>query len=127
MVKNVTSSERQKRLARNIVDNVIRDKPLNAGELVVRSSYSEKAGRSHPSTYIKTKGVKKALENMGFSEFNAMRIIGEILTQPLDKMSLTPENQIRAAQEVFKIRGSYAPEKLDVRKVVARITFNKPK
>lgn len=51
--------------------------------------------------------IQTELTKLGFDENNAKQVIGDIL----DNTEERSENRIKAAQEVFKVKGTYAPEK----------------
>ena len=104
------STELQRKLAKQIGENILRPKPKNKKELVVSSGYAEISGIKHAKNIIKQKGVQEELVAQGFTLDNAKRIIGSILNSPFVSEMVTPENQIRAAQEVFKVTGSYPKE-----------------
>lgn len=97
---------RQKRVAELIIENPTLDEPLNSGELVENSGYGVSM-KKNPHVVLKSKGVQDALEEFGFTEDNAKKVVSEILLDPKQK----GETRINAAKEVFKVRGSYAPEK----------------
>lgn len=95
----------QKNLANEIVKNAKRKKPLNRMQLVEASGYSHNTAIKQP--VIEQKGVQDELKSMGFTEENAKAVVTEILLSKKVK----PDTRIRAAQEVFKVEGSYAAEK----------------
>jgi len=95
---------KQKRVARLIVENTNLDKPLNAGQIVEKGRYG-KGAMIHPNSVLESKGVKEELKILGFDEDSAKKVVAEILNNGKE------ENRIRAAQEIFKVQGSYAPEK----------------
>lgn len=99
------STLRQKKLARAIVDNIKAKKPKNKQELVVSSGYSVMSAESSAHLIIEQKGVIDALEDFGFSESKAKEVVGRVLTTGKE------ENQIRAADMIFKVHGTYAPER----------------
>lgn len=55
--------------------------------------------------------IQDALEEAGFSEIKAKSVLAGILNSPTIYEMVTPHDQIKAAQEVFKVMGTYAPEK----------------
>lgn len=97
---------KQKRVAKLIIENATLDEPLNSGQIVEKSRYS-KSMVIKPGVVINTQGVQDALEEYGFTEDNAKKVVSEILLDPKQR----PDTRINAAKEVFKVRGSYAPEK----------------
>lgn len=98
---------RQKKLAKNLVDNLQAVKPLNKQELVVSSGYSQISAESSAKNIIEQKGVQKELKALGFDEDTAKRVVAEILENPLEEGS----TRLRAASEIFKVFGTYAAEK----------------
>lgn len=97
----------QRNLAENIVKNIKNRKPKTKKELVVSSGYSEMSAESSAHFIIEQKGVQEALEEFGFTEDNAKKVVAEILLSDKTQAS----DRLRAASEVFKVKGSYAPEK----------------
>ena len=105
------STERQKKLAREIAGNILRDKPKNKQELLISADYAPGTVEGSTTRTIAQPGVQKELVNLGFSIENAKRVVGAILNSPTVYEMVTPDNQLRAAQEVFKVTGEYAAEK----------------
>ena len=96
---------RQKKLAKVIIENSIIDKPLNAGQMLAKVRYG-KISRQ-PSRVLKSKGVQQALQDEGFSEDNAKKVVTEIMLNS----EAEPNARLKATDQVFKVKGSYAPEK----------------
>lgn len=97
----------QEKLAQNIVNNTKRKKPLNKRELLVSTGYNEITAESIPDRIIKQKGVQEALEDLGFTEENAMKVVKSImLNEKVDTNA-----RLKATDQVFKVKGTYAPEK----------------
>ena len=97
----------EKNLAQNIVKNARRKKPLNKKELVVSSGYAEISAQSSAHLILEQKGVQDELKVLGFTEDNAKRVVKEIMLN--DKVD--PSARLKATDQVFKVEGSYAPEK----------------
>lgn len=97
----------QKNLAKEIIKNAKRKKPLNKGELLEKVGYSKNTLETKPTEVLEAQGVQEALEEYGFTEDNAKKVVSSILLNE----KVEPNARIKAAQEVFKVRGSYAPEK----------------
>lgn len=97
---------RQEKVAGFIIDNAVLDNPLNGGEILAKVGYS-KGIQKTPSRVFESQGVKTALEESGFTEENAMRVVQEIM---LNK-EVEPNARLKATDQVFKVRGTYAPEK----------------
>ncbi len=115
-------------LAEAIVQNSIARNKKNGIKLLEDVGYSPVTARSSYRRTIESKNVQKELELLGFTTLNAKRVIGEILNSPVVYEMVTPDNQLRAASEIFKVNADYAPDKVDIRQVsIAHISFNKPK
>lgn len=102
-------SIRQMELAKEILLNIKRTGKAkkNKGQLVESVGYSKTVAMHKPGEVMEQVGVKEALKSFGFDEESAKAILTEIMTNPKEK----GENRIKAAQEVFKVFGTYAPEK----------------
>ena len=100
-------TQRQKKLAEVIIQNATVDKPLNAVQMLEKVGYSKNMAEARSKDVLESEGVREALNDFGFNENNAKRVVAEIL---LDT-KVDPGNRLRASQEVFKVHGSYAPEK----------------
>jgi hypothetical protein len=110
---------RQAKLAKAIVENSKRDKPLNKKELLVSVGYSPITADVKQGEIMEQKGVKEELEILGFTEHAAMKVVDEIMN---DK-NVDPSARLKATDQVFKVRGTYAPE----RSIVANIHVNEEK
>lgn len=97
----------QTKLAENIVRNLKREKPLNKKELVLASGYSMKTATRQLPAVMEQKGVREALDELGFNEDSAKKVVKEIM---LNKR-VDPNARLKATDQVFKVEGSYAPEK----------------
>lgn len=51
--------------------------------------------------------IVNALKELGFDSNNAKRVVGEILND----QSIEPQHRLKASEQVFKVQGSYAPDK----------------
>lgn len=98
---------RQKRVAKAIVENSIADKPITDIEILKSSNYSVSTSETKSTKIINSEGVQEELKVLGFTEENAMTVVSEIMLNP----KAQDNNRINAAKEVFKVQGSYAPEK----------------
>lgn len=97
---------KQKKIAKLIIENEALDIPLNAGQMLEKVGYSHNLVKQ-PGRVIESEGVKEALNEYGFSEDNAKRVVAEILL----KKEAADKDRLKAAEQVFKVHGSYAPEK----------------
>ena len=100
------STLKQKNLAKGIIDNLHSNEPKNAKELLVSVGYAEKTATHMPGRTIDQPGVKAELAKFGFSEEAAQEVVAEILLAGDDDHS-----RLKAADMIFKVFGSYAPEK----------------
>lgn len=97
----------QEKLADEIVKNAKSKKPKNKKELLVSAGYDETTAEATPERIIEQKGVQEALEVRGFTELNAKRVVEQILNSGKTE----PNARLKAADMVFKVHGSYAPDK----------------
>jgi galactose-1-phosphate uridylyltransferase len=102
-------TQKQKKVAQLIVENAVLDKPLNGGQMLAKVRYSEGI-QKQPSRILESEGVKEELEVLGFTEANAKMVVTEILLNTDND----PNARLKAADQVFKVHGSYAPEKKDI-------------
>jgi hypothetical protein len=121
------STIQQVKLARAIKNYANTGVKVNKGTLLESVGYSSKVAKHKPSEILDSKGVKLALIAEGISLDNADNVVKSILNSPIVYEMVTPDNQLRAADYIAKRIGGYAPDKLEVKQVIARITFNKPK
>lgn len=101
------STLRQKKLAKALVENTQREEPLNKEQLVGSVGYSELSAEHKATEIIESKGVQEELKILGFDEDTAKRVVAEILDNP----DLKPEPRLKAAEMVFKVHGTFAPDK----------------
>lgn len=104
------ATQRQKKIAKLIVENATLDNPLNAGEIVEKGRYS-KSMQIKPGKVIESAGVQEELEILGFTEENAKQVVKDIM---LD-VEADKNSRLKAADMVFKVKGSYAPEKRETK------------
>ena len=100
------STQRQKKLAKAIVENLASDKPKTSGELLENVGYSEHLVKQ-PGRIIEAEGVQSELIALGFSEDNAKLVVGEVLLNQEEDANA----RLKAADMIFKVNGTYAPEK----------------
>lgn len=96
---------RQKKLANNIVANAKEKRWDTLKDLLIDSGYSKKVAAGMPKAVIATQGVQAHLAKLGFNEIAAKATISEILLLGKE------DNRLKAADMIFKIFGTYAPEK----------------
>lgn len=96
---------KQQKVAKELVDNLVSKETKTAGQVLEKVGYSEGIQKS-PSRVIQSVGVKEELYRMGFSEEMARQVVGEIL-----QFGDEDRDRLKAAEMVFKVYGSYAPDK----------------
>ena len=96
---------RQDKLARNIIENSVRQRWDNAYDMLVDAGYTEKSARANAKTIIHTVGVRNALAKYGFTVETAKAGIAEIA------LTGNEGNRLRANVEILRALGEYAPEK----------------
>lgn len=97
----------QQKLARELIKNTQRKKPLSKRQVVLKAGYTEITAEKNSSEVINSLGVKQSLEDYGFNVENAKRVVASILINE----KTDPNPRLKAASEVFKVHGAYAPEK----------------
>lgn len=97
---------RQRKAAQLIVDTA-RGKTgiLTDAEIVRAAGYSQTVEQV-PHKVLSNSGVLEALDDLGFNEETAKKVIAKILNSDESK----DENKIRAADLVFKVKGSYVAD-----------------
>lgn len=100
------ATPRQEKVAGLIIENATLDKPLNAGQILEKAGYNKNISKT-PGKVINSRGVQEELEVSGFTEQAAMKVVQEIM----NSKDVDPSARLKATDQVFKIRGTYAPEK----------------
>jgi hypothetical protein len=99
------ATQRQKKLAKAIVENAIKDKPETAGQLLENVGYSQHLVKQ-PGRIINQEGVKEELAKYHFTLEEADNVVARLLSTGEKE-----ETQIKAADLIYKRLGGYAPEK----------------
>src|SRR5688572_13184316 len=100
-------TQRQKNLAKAMVENLQAKTPKTAKELVVSSGYDQTTAEKQVPAVLKQKGVQEELVRLGFTEDTAKSVVAQIM---LDD-EVDENARLKAADMTFKVHGSYAPEK----------------
>ncbi len=98
-------SFRQKKLAKAIVKGIENGGKETAKDMLVKVGYAINTAEVKSKEIITQKGVVEELAKLGFDENNAKRVVGEILNTGEDP------NRLKAADMIFKVNATYAPEK----------------
>ena len=99
----------RQRLVQNIINNQKTQRYKNLVELMVASGFSRSYANSDGYLIIKDPRIQEQLVKFGFNELTAKAIITEIA------FCGEEGNRLKAAQEMFKVHGTYAPEKVEHR------------
>ncbi len=99
---------RQRRAAKIMADIATGERTdiKNTGDIVIEAGYAATV-KEVPHKVLDNSGVHMALEEYGFSEINAKRVVESILSS--DKAA--HKDRLKAADMVFKVHGTYAAEK----------------
>lgn len=100
-------TQRQQKLARELIENAKRDKPLNAGQILENVGYAKNTAEANPGEIIASEGVKTELAILGFSVDKAKEVVGSILS----KETAQDKDRLKAADMVFDVFGTKAPLK----------------
>ena len=95
--------------------------------LVNVGKYSKTSARHYANKIMTSEAMQEAIKSEGISLEGADKVVKSILNAPVVYEMVTPDNQLRAADYISKRLAGYAPERLEVKQVIAKITFNKPK
>src|SRR5258708_3260733 len=100
------ATQKQKKVAKLIIDNIKLDKPLNGGEILEKTGYGPGTVKN-PGDILNSDGVKEELKVLGFTEVNAKNVVSEIMLSD----EAEHRDRLKAADMTFKVHGTYAPEK----------------
>lgn len=95
---------RQKKVAQKIVENATLDKPVSSGQVLKSVGYGTGL-QNQPKRVLESDGVKEELAILGFDEDSAKSVVKDILQTGKE------ENRLKASDMIFKVQGSYAPER----------------
>ncbi len=101
------ATTKQKKLAKVIIENSKAEAPLNKKAMLEKVGYSTSVAEAKADDIINSEGVQEELKAQGFTEENAMNVVTEIMLNG----DVDPGARLKATDQVFKVRGTYAPEK----------------
>ncbi len=101
------STRLQKKLAKAIVEDAKNKRPTVAKDLLESIGYSKATAKGIAKDIIEAPGVVKELNELGFSEDGAKKVVAKILYSE----SAKDHDKLDAADKIFKVHGSYAPDK----------------
>lgn len=104
----VTPTPRQRRVAKLMLDVAQGKRPdiKNQGQIVVEGGYSPAIEKS-PHDVLNTTGVTIALKELGFNPDGAKKVVESILYNE----NSADKDRLKASDMVFKVHGTYAPDK----------------
>ena len=97
---------RQKKVAHEIVNDFKTGNVRSAAEVLESVGYGTGLQNS-PKRVLESEGVKNEFERLGFDEDKAKEVVGQILTSEDEEA----KDRLKAAEMIFKVFGSFAPEK----------------
>lgn len=97
---------KQKRIAKLIIENATLDKPLNGGQMLAKVGYAKSMHRAKVNDVLESEGVKEELAKSGFTEYNAKKVVSEIMLNEKEKS----DTRLKATDQIFKVHGSYKNE-----------------
>lgn len=114
------SSQKQKKLAKQIAQDIANGTERTDKDLVTSVGYSEITADAHSKRTLESQGLKDELEKLGINLDEADSVVRSILKSPTVYEMVTPDNQLRAADMIYKRLGAYAAsdKKPDVNVVV---------
>lgn len=83
--------------------------------------YTELSAEHKATEIIESKGTQEELTALGFTEENANKVVGTILLNPKERAT----DRLKAAELVYKVKGSFQPEASNDGARVVNI-FNNP-
>ena len=113
-------------LRRKLAKVIAKDDARSAKDALLRAGYSPSTASHNQVAIMKSPELQIELAKIGFTEQHAKARIASIMNAPIVSEMITPDNQLRASELALKVFGSFAPDKLEVKQVIAKITFNKP-
>ena len=117
---------RSNMLRKQLAHVIAKKSPKSAKDALIMAGYSPITAGHNQTEIINSEEVQKELARIGFTEAHAKARIASIMNAPIVSEMITPDNQLRASELALKVFGSFAPDKLEVKQVIAKITFNKP-
>lgn len=109
------ATQNQKAAARNLMLNASTRRHSTLRDLLIASGYSTLNAANNAQQILTSPGVVSSLEALGFNEEVAKAMVAEILFNGEE------QNRLKAAELVFKVRGSFAPEHKVVTGVIGHI------
>lgn len=112
------STIRQKKLAKQIVNNLEGKTDFTAGQMLENVGYSEHLVKQ-PGRIIQSEGVQEELARLGFTEFDAKKVTASIMNNESEASIV----RLKAADMTFKVHNSYGSEGDDKRDLTINV-FN---
>jgi Holliday junction resolvasome RuvABC DNA-binding subunit len=96
---------RQKRVAKKIVEALQNGEDIRGGTLLKSVDYGTGLQRS-PGRVLESEGVKEALNDLGFTEDGAKKVVQEIMYNK----KVDANARLKATDQVFKVHGTYVKD-----------------
>jgi hypothetical protein len=103
----IVPTTNQKKVAKMIVEQSASGKKISGKQILAKAGYG-KGMAKHAGQVINSRGVKKQLKLLGFDVTSARKVGAAILNHGEE------QNKVAVMREIFKIYGSYAPEKQQI-------------
>ncbi len=110
MEQNRLPTKLQRKTASNLIEYLDpkSERFANLTELLIDAGFTKLTAGANPKAIITSRGVQQALSDLGFKEDSAKAIVAEILLNGAEA------NRLKAAEMIFKVFGTFAPEKKEV-------------
>ena len=104
----LSPTPKQRKVARIMVDVALGKRPdiQTTGDIVVQAGYAPTV-KDVPHKVLKKSGVQDAIQDLGFNEETAKKVVQQILNSE----TAQHKDRLKAADMVFKVNGTYAAEK----------------
>ena len=100
------TTPRQKKAVDALITNLQAPHPKSTGQVLKSVGYGTGL-QNQPKRVLESDGVKDELKRLGFDEDSAKHVVGKILASEYEEA----RDRLKAAEMVFKVHGSFAPDK----------------
>lgn len=112
--------ERQKLVATALIENAFAKRPLTNEQLLVqKGNYPLTTAKSKGQSIVTHPGIERVIDDFGFNEEAAKRIVANIA-----HTSETDIARLKATDQIFKVLGTYAPEKRETKNLNVDISID---
>lgn len=96
---------RQKKVVKALIENITSKEHKSAGQVLKSVGYGTGL-QNQPRRVLQSEGVQEELKILGFDPESAKNVVASILKNGEDD-----GHRLKAADMIFKVHGSYAPDK----------------